>query len=72
MNEQERQQKADDAYEERWMARYGFVPPCDPEHPITKEFWQREMAWHESRIAAAQDRLRITTAELIAAFADRE
>ncbi|SDB85988.1 hypothetical protein [Paraburkholderia lycopersici] len=51
MTEDEQQQKADEAYHERWMAQYGFVPPPDPEHPITKKFWELEAAYHEWREA---------------------
>lgn len=50
MTEQE-QQDADDAYHERWMAQYGFVPPPDPEHPVTKKFWELEAAYYEWREA---------------------
>lgn len=72
MTEYEQQQKAYEAYHERWLAQYGFVPPLDPEHPITKRFWELEAAWHASRAAFAWRRLQKATAERKAAFAEPE
>ncbi|KVM48927.1 hypothetical protein WJ58_26180 [Burkholderia ubonensis] len=60
MNEDERQRHADDTYHERWMAQYGFVPPADPEHPVTKKFWELEMAYYELREAFISRRYQAT------------
>ncbi|KGW92033.1 hypothetical protein [Burkholderia pseudomallei] len=64
MNEDERQQHADNAYHECWMAQYGFVPPADPEHPVTKKFWELETAYFEWREAFISRRYQATNAML--------
>ncbi|MBN3804953.1 hypothetical protein GXB81_18125 [Paraburkholderia sp. Ac-20336] len=69
MNELERQQEADEAYHERWTARYGFVPPADQEHPITKKFWELEEAWHVWHTAFAWRQFQRAVAETGAVFA---
>lgn len=62
MNDQEQQQKADEAYHDRWMAQYGFVPPPDPEHPVTKKFLELETAYYEWREAFIVRRYQATNA----------
>lgn len=53
MEEQDRRLSADEAYEERWMTRYGFVPhPIHHCHLIEK-FWQHEAELLEWRKALA-------------------
>lgn len=56
MTDEEQEQKAYEAHHERWMARCGFVLPPDPEHPLTKRFWELEEAWHEWRVSFAWKR----------------
>jgi hypothetical protein len=71
MNERQ-QRQADEAYHERWMAQYGFVPPADPEHPIAKKFWEFEEAWHEWHTAFAWRQLQKAVAERKVTFAEQD
>ncbi|KVW05815.1 hypothetical protein WK91_34565 [Burkholderia cepacia] len=62
MTNEEPQQREDDTHHERWMAQYGFVLPTDPEHPVTKKFWELEMAHYEWREAFILRRYQTTDA----------
>jgi hypothetical protein len=72
MNDRE-QQDADEAYNERWMAQYGFVPPVDSEHPVTKKFWELETTYYGWREAFLLRRFQASQAmwdRMLVEFAD--
>jgi len=67
MTDEERR-NADEAHNERWMTRYGFVPPADPAHPFTKRFWELEHALQRRHTASVWRRFQMAIAETEAAF----
>ncbi|WP_439671206.1 hypothetical protein AEMCBJ_01650 [Cupriavidus necator] len=69
MDEQDRRLSADEAYEERWMTRYGFVIPRD-RPDLLERFWQQEMALLEWQTALAWKNVMAATAAREAAMLD--